>query len=141
MSAPALVCAGAHARLLVDGVEWPPVAIGSAPIGHTALYTGVIKFAGRLSPVRLGEADPLLPAVARWVAARPFTGPGAVRRRFGIGLHRARRLLTALVERRLLRGQWCRVASIAFVAGSEDWAFRIYRVQPWAWADLQGGAL
>ncbi len=51
------------------------------------------------------------------------------------------RPMTALVERLLLRGHWCRVASIAFVAGSEEWAFRIYRVQPWAWADLQGGAL
>lgn len=141
MNGQAKVCTATNVTLLVDGVELPPVAIGSAPIGHTPMFTGAIELGGRLSPVPLGEADPLLPAVARWVAARPFTGPGAVRRRFGIGLHRARRLLTALVERRLLRGHWCRVASIAFVAGSEEWAFRIYRVQPWAWADMQGSAL
>jgi len=139
MSGQAKVCTPTDVTLYVDGVEFAPVVIGSAPIGHAPLFTGVIELAGRLSPVTLGEADPLLPAVARWVAARSFTGPGAIRRRFGIGLHRARRLLTALVERRLVRGQWCRVASIAFVAGSEEWAFRIYRVQPCAWAELQGG--
>ncbi|MFJ7111275.1 hypothetical protein ACIQU2_27420 [Pseudomonas sp. NPDC098740] len=80
--------------------------------------------------------DPLLPAVTRFVAARPFTGPGALRRRFGIGLQRARCLLTVLVEQRLVRGHWCRRAAIAFLNDSEVWAFRMYRVQPWAWASL-----
>lgn len=98
-----------------------------APIGYTAQW------------YVHDRPDPLLPAVTRFVAARPFTGPRALMRRFDIGLQRARELLTELVERRLVRGHWCRQAAIAFLNDSEVWAFRMYRVQPGAWRTLQGG--
>lgn len=121
--------------LLQDVQELP---FHYAPIGYAApLDCGVLGFLRR-EACPSGQPDPLLPAVTRFVAARPFTGPWALMRRFNIGLQRARGLLTELAERRLVRGHWCRQAAVAFLNDSEAWAFRRYRVQPGTWAALQG---
>lgn len=70
----------------------------------------------------LGADDPLLAAVSRFVAARRYVGSWAVMRRFGIGRKRATVLLGAL--------RWMRIV----------WPMgRVYRVNPSAWATLQGG--
>lgn len=90
------------------------------------------------SPLWLG--DPLLLSVTRFVAARPFTGPRALMRRFGVGLDRARWLLVTLEQKGVVRGQWARLDAAGSLAGVEVYSFRMYRVQPWAWRALQGGA-
>ena len=85
------------------------------------------------------QLDPLLPAVARFVAARPFTGSGALMRRYGIGLQRARWLLIKLEDRGVVRGHWSRLVARGSIGERAVYAFRIYRVRPWVWAELQGG--
>lgn len=89
------------------------------------------------SPLWLG--DPLLPRVTRYVAARPFTGPRALMRRFGVGLDRARWLLVALEDKGVVRGHWSRLVVTGRLAGKVVYSHRMYLVRPWAWADLQGG--
>jgi len=89
------------------------------------------------SPLWLG--DPLLTRVTRFVAARPFTGPRALMRRFGVGLDRARWLLVALDDKGVVRGHWSRLVAAGRLEGKAVYSHRMYRVQPWAWADLQGG--
>jgi hypothetical protein len=70
-----------------------------------------------------GWDDPLRAAAARFVAAHRCVGPGAVMRRFKVGPIRAARLMEALrVSRLFMGGPWRRV----------------YRVNPHAWAALQG---
>lgn len=96
------------------------------------------------SPVGKGPhwlGDPLLLAARRFVAARPFTGPRALMRRFGIGLQRSRWLLVALEESGVVRGHWGRLVARGDLNGREMYSFRVYRVQPWAWSELKGGAL
>ncbi|MNN78259.1 hypothetical protein D3C81_1947950 [compost metagenome] len=78
--------------------------------------------------------------MTRFVAARPFTGPRALMRRFGVGLDRARWLLVTLEQKGVVRGQWARLDAAGSLAGVEVYSFRMYRVQPWAWRALQGGA-
>jgi hypothetical protein len=93
-----------------------------------------------LRPSLPGDNDPLRPAASRFVAARPFTGPGALMRRFGIGLWRARWLLISLEDQGVVRGHWNRLVA-GCPAGMRDvYAYRMYRVRPHAWAALQGGA-
>lgn len=98
-----------------------------APIGHTA-------------PRGVAWSDPLLPAVTRFVAARPFTGPGALKRRFGIGLNRARWLLIELEGQGVVRGHWKRLVAASYAKEGDTYSFRMYRVRPWSWAKVQGGA-
>lgn len=145
MSGQAKVCTATDVTLYVDGVEFPPVAIGSAPIGRAApLSVGVVSFAehaqalfdanplplaGRLpaflSPP-IGYDDPLLSAAMRFVAARPGRiGGGALMRRFGIGRKRGGTLLYVLSCMRVCLG--------GPVGG-------VWRVNYQAWRDLQGGA-
>lgn len=132
--------------LLVDGVELPPVAIGSATPGYAApLSVGVVSFAehaqavfdanpmpiaGQLSAFLtppIGYDDPLLSAAMRFVAARPGRiGGGSLMRRFGIGRKRAGTLLYVLSCTRVCLG--------GPVSG-------VWRVNYQAWRDLQGGAL
>lgn len=90
------------------------------------------------SPLWLG--DPLLPRVTRFVAARPFTGPRALMRRFGVGLDRARWLLVALEDKGVVRGHWSRLVASGHLKGKVVYSHRMYLVRPWAWADLQGDA-
>lgn len=85
--------------------------------------------------------DPLLPLARRFAAARPFTGPRALMHRFGIGLQRARWLLVALEENGVVRGHWGRLVGGGVLDGRPVYSFRVYRVQPWAWADLRRGAV
>lgn len=80
--------------------------------------------------------DLLLSAAARFVAARPFTGPGALMRRFGIGLQRARWLLVELEEKGVVRGHWGRLVAAGQGRGGPVYSHRIYRVNRWAWAAL-----
>lgn len=87
-----------------------------------------------------GQPEPLMSAARRFVAARPFTGPRSLMRRFGIGLQGARWLLVNLEQQGVVRGHWRRLEAASSLAGSELYSFRIYRVQPWAWRSLQGGA-
>lgn len=110
--------------LLQDGQALP---IHYVPIGYTAMR-GV------------GWSDPLLSAVTRFVAARPFTGPGALKRRFGIGLNRARWLLIELEDQGVVRGHWRRLVAARYAKKGDAYSFRMYRVRPWAWAKVQGGA-
>jgi len=77
----------------------------------------------------LGE----LAAARFFVAARPFTGPGALMRRFGIGLHRARWLLVVLEEQRVIRGQWGRLVAAGCEGGRLIEVFGMYRVSSNAW--------
>jgi hypothetical protein len=86
------------------------------------------------------QPEPLFSAARRFVAARPFTGPRALMRRFGIGLQGARWLLVNLEQSGVVRGHWSRLVAGGSLAGSEVYSFRVYRVQPWAWRDLQKGA-
>ncbi|HGT2748146.1 TPA: hypothetical protein ACM2VS_005731 [Pseudomonas aeruginosa] len=65
--------------------------------------------------------DPLLPAAARFAAARPSLGPVALMRRLGIGRKRAGLLLDALDDTRVLIGPGHRAA---------------WRVNPHAWGKL-----
>ncbi len=65
--------------------------------------------------------DPLMPAAARFAAARPSLGPVALMRRFGIGRRRAGLMLYALDDARVLIGPGHRAA---------------WRVNPHAWAKL-----
>lgn len=103
-----------------------PLPIHYAPIGHTArLYVHA-------------QPDPLLPAVTRFVAARPFTGPRALMRRFSIGLHAARWLLINLEQQGVVRGHWSRLMAAGSLGGGPVYSFRVYRVQSWAWRSLQG---
>lgn len=83
------------------------------------------------------QAEPLLKKARRFVAARPFTGPGALMRRFGIGLQEARWLLVNLDAQGVVRGHWSRLDATSSLGGVEVYAFRMYRVQPRAWADLR----
>lgn len=83
--------------------------------------------------------DPLLAAARRFVAARPFTGPRALMRRFGIGFQRSRWLLVALEESGVVRGHWGRLVARGELDGREVLSFRVYRVNSWAWANLQKG--
>lgn len=80
--------------------------------------------------------DALLSAAERFVAARPFTGPGALMRRFGIGLQRARWLLVELEEKGVVRGHWSRLVAGGHARGGPVYSYRVYRVQPWVWAAL-----
>lgn len=80
----------------------------------------------------------LLDQAARFVAARPFTGPRALMRRFRIGLQAARWLLINLEQQGLVRGHWSRLVAVGGLGGTDVYSFRIYRVQPWAWAATQG---
>jgi hypothetical protein len=94
------------------------------------------------SPVgqsRLWIGDPLFRSARRFVAARPFTGPRALMRRFGIGLQRARWLLVALEESGVVRGHWGRLVARGELDGREVLSFRVYRVYSSAWANLQKG--
>lgn len=91
------------------------------------------------SPLWLG--DPLLPRVTRFVAARPFTGPRALMRRFGVGLDRARWLLVVLEDKGVVRGHWSRLVAEGRLEGKVVYSHRMYLVRPWAWADLQRGAV
>lgn len=84
----------------------------------------------------IGHRDPLLPAVKRFVAARPFTGPGALMRRFGIGLQRSRWMLIELEEQGVVRGHWGRLVAAGRKGGLEVYSHRIYRVNHGAWAAL-----
>lgn len=68
-----------------------------------------------------GHDDPLLPAVTRFVAARPAIGRGALVRWFGVGRYRAGRLLEVLRAQRVCLGYPAR---------------NVYRVNPHAWAAL-----
>jgi hypothetical protein len=86
------------------------------------------------------QTKPLLDQAARFVAARPFTGPRALMRRFAIGLNAARWLLINLEQRGVVRGHWSRLVASATLGGVDVYSHRIYRVQPWAWRSLQGGA-
>ncbi|MFJ4132423.1 hypothetical protein [Pseudomonas cyclaminis] len=83
-------------------------------------------------------ADSPLPAAARFVAARPFTGPGALMRRFGIGLQRARWLLVDLEQQGVVRGHWSRLVAAGHTRGGPVYSHRIYRVSPGAWSSIQG---
>lgn len=65
--------------------------------------------------------DPLMPAAARFAAARPSLGPVALMRRFDIGRRRAGLLLDALDDARVLIGPGHRAA---------------WRVNPHAWGKL-----
>lgn len=68
-----------------------------------------------------GHDDPLLPAVARFAAARPNLGAGALVRRFCLGRRHAAQLLEVLRAQRVCMGP----------------AWRgVYRVNPHAWAAL-----
>ncbi|MHA6236855.1 hypothetical protein [Pseudomonas fluorescens group sp. PF-69] len=87
-----------------------------------------------------GVTPALLDQAARFVAARPFTGPRALMRRFSIGLHAARWLLINLEQQGLVRGHWSRLVASASLGGVDVYSHRIYRVQPWAWRTLTGGA-
>ncbi|WP_248769660.1 hypothetical protein [Pseudomonas sp. MWU12-2345] len=66
--------------------------------------------------------DPLLDDVTRFAAARLCLGAGALMRRFRIGAPRARYLMMALDERRLL---------LSYLRGG-----RVARVNPHAWGAL-----
>jgi hypothetical protein len=70
----------------------------------------------------LGHDDPLLPAVTRFVAARPVVGVVGLARRFGLGRRRAGRLLEVLRAQRVCLGY--------------PW-HGVYRVNPHAWVALQ----
>lgn len=83
--------------------------------------------------------DPLLPLARRFAAARPFTGPRALMRRFGVGLQRARWLLVALEEQGVVRGHWGRLVAAGHTRGGPVYSFRVYRVYSSAWANLQKG--
>ena len=77
-----------------------------------------------------------LAAARFFVAARPFTGPGALMRRFGIGLHRARWLLVVLEERRVVRGHWGRLVAAGCEGGRLIEVFGMYRVSSSAWPSV-----
>ena len=87
-------------------------------------FQTVGQFSAFFSPP-IGHDDPLLPAVSRYVSARPgYIGAGALVRRFRIGRKRAGLLLYVLscsgvCHRRPFRG--------------------VYRVNHEAWTALQGG--
>lgn len=73
----------------------------------------------------IGHDDPLVPAVSRFVAARPgLIGPGALVRRFGIGRRHARQLLEVLNASRVCLGRRPR---------------GLWRIEHWVWPALQGG--
>lgn len=75
----------------------------------------------------MGYDDPLLPAVTRFVAARPgLIGSGALARRFGIGRLRAARLLVVLHVTRVCLGYRPR---------------GLWRVEHSVWRALHGGAV
>lgn len=84
--------------------------------------------AGQFSPFvmpPIGHDDPLVPAVSRFVAARPgLIGPGALVRRFGIGGRHARQLLEVLHASRVCLGYRPR---------------GLWRVEHRVWPELQGG--
>lgn len=80
--------------------------------------------------------DSLFGAAERFVAARPFTGPGALMRRFGIGLQRARWLLVELEQKGVVRGHWGRLVAAGHARGGPVYSHRIYRVHSRAWAAL-----
>ena len=87
-------------------------------------FPAVGQFSPFMAPP-IGHDDPLLPAVSRFVAARPGAiGSGALMRRFGIGRLRAGILLYVLSCSRVCLGR----------------PFRgVYRVNHEAWTALQGG--
>lgn len=114
----------AVAQAVFDANAWPPLWDPCSPIGKSPHWLG----------------DPLLPRVTRFVASRPFTGPRALMRRFGIGLQRARWLLVTLEDQCLVRGHWSRLHASRTLDGKALYSFQVYRVQPWAWRSLQGGA-
>ncbi|SEC63719.1 hypothetical protein [Pseudomonas costantinii] len=113
----------AVAQAVFDANPFLPPWAPCSPIGKSRHWLG----------------DPLLPAARRFVAARPFTGPRALMRRFGVGLQRARWLLVALEEKGVVRGHWGRLVARGELDGREVLSFRVYRVQSWAWANLQKG--
>lgn len=84
--------------------------------------------------------DSLLPAAARFVAARPFTGPRSLMRRFGIGLQRARWLLIDLEQQGVVKGHWSRLVAASHTRGVAVYSHRVYRVNPWTWNNIQGHA-
>lgn len=125
-------------------------AVPAEPVSFAAVAQAVFDANPMLppwapcSPVgqsRLWIGDPLLSAARRFVAARPFTGPRALMRRFGIGFQRSRWLLVALEESGVVRGHWSRLVARGDLDGRTVYSFRVYRVQPWAWRQLQGGTL
>ena len=113
----------AVAQAVFDANPLPPSWDSCSPVGKSRLWLG----------------DPLLPLARRFVAARPFTGPGALMRRFGIGLQRSRWLLVALEESGVVRGHWGRLVASGSLNGREVLSFRVYRVYSSAWANLQKG--
>lgn len=121
------VCVGSDVRLEVVGVTAERVSfevVAQAVFdAHPMPRTG--QFSPFLAPP-IGHDDPLLPAVSRFVAARPGAiGAGALMRRFGIGRKRAGMLLYVLSCSRVCLGRPVR---------------GVFRVNYWAWPDLQGGA-
>ncbi|WP_256576462.1 hypothetical protein [Pseudomonas sp. B11(2017)] len=79
-------------------------------------------------------SDSPLQAASRHVAARPFTGPRALMRRFGIGLQRARWILVRLEQHGVVRGHWGRLVVASHIHGVSVYSHRIYRVNPEAWS-------
>lgn len=111
------------AQAVFDANPFLPPWAPCSPVGQSRLWIG----------------DPLLRAAHRFVAARPFTGPRALMRRFGVGLQRARWLLVALEEKGVVRGHWRSLVARGELDGREVLSFRVYQGQPWAWSDLQKG--
>ncbi|WP_176257440.1 hypothetical protein [Pseudomonas sp. R16(2017)] len=79
-------------------------------------------------------SDSLLEAASRHVAARPFTGPRALMRRFGIGLQGARWILVRLEQQGVMRGHWGRRVAASHIHGVSVYSHRIYRVNPQVWS-------
>lgn len=108
------------------------------PLAQPALGYTPAPTASESRPDRL--PDSLLPAAARFVAARPFTGPRSLMRRFGIGLQRARWLLIDLEQQGVVKGHWSRLVAASHTRGASVYSHRIYRVNPWVWNNIQGHA-
>lgn len=119
---------------LVDATLTAP----ERPLAQPALGYTLAPTASEYPPDRL--PDSLLPAAARFVAARPFTGPRSLMRRFGIGLQRARWLLIDLEQQGVVKGHWSRLVATSQTRGVSVYSHRIYRVNPWAWNSIQGHA-
>lgn len=113
----------AVAQSVFDANPFLPPWAPCSPVGRSPLWLG----------------DPLLSAARRFVAARPFTGPRALMRRFGVGLQRARWLLVALEEKGVVRGHWSRLVAGGKLNGRDVYSFRVYRVHSWAWSNLHKG--
>lgn len=107
--------------------------MSQAPINHSKNpwcepVAGAFQAAAEVQAQRFnrppaGHDDPLLPAVRRFVAARPIIGRVALMRRFGVGRQRAAQWLEVLCVQRVCLGNPVR---------------GVLRVNPHAWAALQG---